>query len=91
MAERIGDAPIDPHLSAVMNVLAKTIDEFLNGNERGRIIEKRQCGFVLLVFPFEDHEGRCNYISNAIRSDVVTLLKEQLARFSGQPEMKGRA
>ena len=32
-----------------------------------------------------------NYISNADRADVVTLLKEQLARFEGQPEMKGSA
>jgi len=44
-----------------------------------------------LFFPFEGREGRCNYISNAAREDVLTLLKEQVARFEGQPEMKGRA
>jgi hypothetical protein len=48
---------------------------------------------VLLVFPFgEGEEGqRANYISNADREDVVTLLKEQIKRFEGQPEMTGHA
>jgi hypothetical protein len=47
-----------------------------------------------MVFPFSaDADGahRCNYISNASREDVVVLLKEQLARFEGQPEIEGRA
>jgi hypothetical protein len=45
-----------------------------------------------MVFPFNDHEGRCNYISNgADRRDVVTLMKEQIKRFEGQPEIKGTA
>jgi hypothetical protein len=41
-------------------------------------------GFVLLVFPLEGCEGLVNYISNTNRAEVVTLLKEQLARFSKQ-------
>jgi hypothetical protein len=45
-----------------------------------------------MVFPYGDHSGRCNYISNgADRKDVVTLMKEMIARFEGQPEMKGHA
>jgi hypothetical protein len=44
-----------------------------------------------MVFPFADFDGRANYISNAKREDIVVLLKEQLARFQGQPEMKGTA
>jgi hypothetical protein len=52
----------------------------------------RKTGFVLLVFPFGAQEGRCNYISNgADRRDIVTMMEEQIARFEGQPEMKGRA
>jgi hypothetical protein len=44
-----------------------------------------------MVFPFGDH-GRCNYISNGPdRRDVVTLMKEMIQRFEGQPEMEGRA
>ena len=44
-----------------------------------------------MVFPFEGFEGRANYISNASRKDIIVLLKEQLARFQGQPDIKGRA
>ena len=41
-------------------------------------------------FPFGDHSGRCNYISNgADRKDVVTLMKKMIARFEGQPEIEG--
>lgn len=87
--ERLGDAPIDPQYIEKMNAVAKTLDVFFNGEIKGKA---RQTGFVLLVFPFGDHSGRCNYISNgADRKDVVTLMKEMIARFTGQPEMKGHA
>jgi hypothetical protein len=44
------------------------------------------------VFPFNDHEGRANFISNgADRRDIVTLFREMIARFESQPETKGRA
>jgi hypothetical protein len=60
-----------------------------NGEKRGKA---REVGFVLLVFPFGEKEGRCNYISNgADRRDIVTMMKEQIKRFEGQPEMSGRA
>ena len=53
--------------------------------------EGRETGFVLMVFKFGD-EGRCNYISNgADRDDVVALMKEMIARFQGQPQLKGTA
>jgi hypothetical protein len=52
---------------------------------------RQKTGFVLLVFPFQG-EGRCNYISNgADRRDIVVLMKEQIRRFEGQPEMEGHA
>ena len=91
--ERLGDQPIEPKYHELMNQLARGIDEILNGNAKGK---DRPNGFVLLVFPFEDghapKDGRCNFISNgADRRDVVTLMKEMIARFEGQPEMKGRA
>lgn len=86
--ERIGDAPVDVEYHAKMEALAHTIDELFNGDLRGK---DRKVGFVLMVFPFYGEKGRANYISNADRRDVVTLLKEQLARFEGQPEMTGKA
>ena len=82
MSDQIGDAPIEPRLHAMMNMLAQSLDQALNPN-----LPVKSNGFVLLVFPFEGHEGRANYISNAKREDIVVLLKEQLARFEGQAEV----
>lgn len=89
MNERLGDAPIDPEYHATMTTIAKVLDEAFNGTDRGKA---RQTGFVLLVFPFGEKEGRCNYISNgADRRDVMTLMREQIARFQGSPDQTGRA
>lgn len=84
---RLGDAPVDAEYHGKMEFLAHQIDHLFNGDLRG---QDREVGFVLLVFPFGDH-GRANYMSNAERHDVVVMLKEQIARFEGQPEMKGSA
>jgi hypothetical protein len=84
----LGDGPIDPRVHAMMEACARGLDEAFNGELKGL---KRKTGFILMVFPFDDHGGRCNYISNANREDVVTLLKEQLARFEGQPDVEGKA
>jgi hypothetical protein len=37
-----------------------------------------------MVFPFKGDDGRCNYVSNGERADVVKLLEDQLARFKNQ-------
>ena len=89
MADKLGDAPIESRLYDTMNALAHGIDDILNGE--GTPKTKRRNGFMLMVFPFDGFDGRCNYISNADRRDVIVLLKEQLARFEGQPEIKGQA
>jgi hypothetical protein len=89
MTERLDDAPIDPAYREKMNQIVYALDEVFNGTARG---DDRKVGFVLLVFPFGEQEGRCNYISNgADRRDIVTLFKEQIKRFEGQPDMKGHA
>jgi hypothetical protein len=91
MAE-LGDQPIQPEYREAMVELARIIDKFFNGEKRG---SDRPTGFVLMVYPFENFEkgdARCNYLSNgADRRDVVTLMKEMIARFEGQPEVTGRA
>ena len=85
----LGDAPIEEKHYALMNELARRLDELFNPDTKG---QARETGFVLLVFPFGDTEGRCNFISNgADRRDIVALFKEMIARFEGQPEMKGHA
>jgi hypothetical protein len=86
----LGDAPIEPKHREQMNAVARALDEVFNGDVKG---PARKVGFVLMVFPFgEAFDGRCNYISNgADRKDIVTLMREMIARFEGQPEVKGRA
>jgi hypothetical protein len=88
--ERLGDAPIEPKYHDQMAAVAKALDDVFNGE--GVKGPDRKVGFVLLVFPFGADDGRCNYISNgADRRDIVTMFKEQIKRFEGQPEMTGRA
>jgi hypothetical protein len=87
--EPLGDRPIEPEYRAKMNELAYLLDGYFNAPAKGA---DRKVGFILLVFPFGEQEGRCNYISNgADRKEVVTMLKEQIARFEGQPDMEGQA
>lgn len=88
MSKHIGDGPIEARYREMMSAIAHGLDEILNDGIQGN---DKRTGFVLLIFPFNDHEGRCNYISNAQREDIVILLKEQLARFEGQPENRGHA
>lgn len=82
----IGDGPVQPEYVEQMTAVARGIDDAFNGSAR-----PKKVGFILLVFPFDDHDGRANYMSNAKREDVVIMLKEQIARFEGQPEISGNA
>lgn len=79
---QLGDGPIEDAYREKMTAIAGALDRLFNGDAKKL---DRTTGFVLLVFPF-GREGRCNYISNAERADVVNLLKEQLSYFAGQPE-----
>ncbi|MBO0715835.1 MAG: hypothetical protein J2P55_00670 [Rhizobiales bacterium] len=94
--ERLGDGPIEERYRQQMNGLAAAIDELFNGSESAPHAQgkpdQRKVGFVLLVYEFGDEPGRCNFISNgADRKDIVTLFKEMIARFEGQPEVSGHA
>lgn len=87
--DRLGDQPIEPAYREQMQNIARGLDEVFNGDAKGH---DRKIGFVLLLFEFGEQEGRCNYISNgADRRDVVTLMKEQIKRFEGQPDLKGHS
>ena len=85
----LGDAPIQDEYYAQMNAVAEALDDLFNGGlKKG----ERKTGFVLLVFPFNNHDGRCNYISNgADRKDMISLFREQAARFEGSPDQTGNA
>ena len=74
--------PIEPMQHKRMNELAQFLDHQFNGDATGN---DRQVGFVLLSFKFGEQEnGRINYISNADRADIITGLKELVARFEGR-------
>jgi hypothetical protein len=85
----LGSGPIEERHRAMMRGLATVLDQIFNGDDLGAA---KKTGFVVMVFPFNNNSGRCNYISNADRADVVTLLREQLAYFEGQPDdLRGHA
>jgi hypothetical protein len=86
---RLGDGPVEEEHHAKMVATVQALDELYNGRVGG---PGRKFGFVLMVFPFDGFDGRCNYMSNgADREDIVTLMKEMIARFEGQAEVKGTA
>jgi hypothetical protein len=88
--QRLGDGPLEERYRLQMIEIAKILDQYFNPQLTLAPAEPRKTGFVLLVFPFNAHEGRCNYISNgADRGDIVTLFREQIARFEGMPAGKG--
>ena len=77
----LGDEPIESVYVKQMNSLGMALDELFNGKSEG---VERQTGFILMVFPYGNKDGRCNYISNgADRDDVVKLMKEQIKNFEG--------
>lgn len=88
--ERLGDAPVEERYHDQMTAVMQSLDEFLNG-PKGPSYVKRT-GIIIMMFPYGDESGRCNYMSNgADRRDVVTLMKEMISRFEGQPELEGHA
>ncbi len=83
----LGDGPVEEKYVQLLNAAMAAVDEAFNGSARGA---DRKVGIIMLVFPYGEGEGRCNYISNgADRRDVVTMLKAQVARFEGQPDIVG--
>ena len=82
--QSIGDGPIQQEYVLMMDAVAEAVHEMFNGQVP---ISEAKTGFVLLVFAKGEPDGthRCNYISNASREDVKTLLREQLAYFEGMP------
>ena len=81
------DEKISERYRREMNDLAQALDKSFNGDRKGH--DRNVC-FTLLVTDF-NKSGRVNYISNGERTDIVTMMKELIARFEGQPEQSGTA
>ena len=87
--DRLGDAPVQADYQKMMTAIMQGIDELLNPDKETK---GRATGILIMMFPYGDHSGRCNYMSNgADRRGVVILMKEMIARFEGQPDVTGRA
>lgn len=87
--QRLGDAPVEAEYHEKMTAIMQALDELMNQGKKGA---DKKVGIVVMMFPYGDVEGRCNYMSNgADRKDVVTLMREMIARFEGQPELTGKA
>lgn len=72
--------PITDRNREVMNGLARGINDVLGGQL-----------FTLLVYEPDPKQGRVNYISNGKREDIITAMKELIARFEGRyAEAPGR-
>lgn len=81
-SHHLGDQPIESHFTQAMIAAMSALDDVFNHGKRGN---NKDVGIVMLVFPYGEKKGRCNYISNgASRSDVAKLLEEQAKRFRGQ-------
>lgn len=73
-------APIQEQHREAMNRLAKSLDTTLNP-----VLGEKHVGFVLLTAEFGHIDGgRVNYISNADRSDMLSMMKEFIARAEGR-------
>lgn len=83
------DEMIEAKYRAQMQGVAEALDSTFNGTAK---YPNKKVGFVLLLFEYGHHDdGRANYISNGVdRKDIVCLMREMIARFEGQPEMRGR-
>lgn len=76
-------------LAEAMVAVMAGVDHVFNGDAKGA---DKKVGVVMLVFPYGDQTGRCNFMSNgADRQDIVTLMKEMIRKFEGQPEQSGTA
>lgn len=76
-------APIEDAYRDMMNEVGRALDQRFNPDKGDKRV-----GFVLLLFPYGESDGRCNYLSNgADRKDIVKLLREQAARFEAGIDM----
>jgi hypothetical protein len=88
--------PVQEEYRVKMAAMARLIDEHFNGEKATRD-GPRSIGFALLVFPFTDlgklgkGEDRINYMSNAERVDMLTAMKEFIARAEGRMQGGGNA
>lgn len=60
----------------IMDMLAEDIDNELNNSPCEPVN-----GFVLMVFPLNTKDGKCNFISNVQREMILQLMKKQISDY----------
>ena len=81
--------PVTDEHRESMNELARMLDAYFNAD-----VKPKRVGFALLIYNFAEDikgTGRVNYIGNGERAEVLTALKELVARWEGrysEPEGK---
>ncbi len=78
---QLGSGPLEPAMHDLMQGIATGLDSILNDEGKPKTV-----GWLLMTFRMGDESGRCNYVANVNRQDVIALLREQLAYFEGMPE-----
>ena len=73
--------PVDlAETTELMQGVASALDECLNG--KGTKPKDKKVAFVVLLANFGELDGgRVNYVSNAEREDIITVLKELIGRW----------
>lgn len=78
--------PIQAEHRDLMNAIARSLDDVFNPGKT------RKVAFVVLTANMGDYEGgRVNYISNGDRADIISMMKETIARFEGRYVDQGGA
>lgn len=73
--------PIGEDQHALMNAVAQALDDLFNGRPLAGQARERRVAFVVLTAKFDEYaDGRVNYISNAHREDMLTMMKELIGR-----------
>jgi hypothetical protein len=80
--KKVAHDPIPESQRRMMNTMAQALDEAFNGDVR-----PKKVGFALLIYNLGEQlegTGRINYIGNGRRDEVLTALKELVARWEGR-------
>ena len=79
--KREQEQPVEPTLRQLMNDIAQALTQALNNATQG---SPERYGFALFMFGLSGNEAcRMNYIANVNRQDMLTALKEFIARNEG--------
>lgn len=82
--DRLGGLPVQERYKKLMTEVMKGLDEIFNGTAKA---DARHTGIVMFVFPYNDQNGRVNYMSNgANRADVIRMFEEQIRRFKADSD-----